>query len=151
MNDRLLQDQPRELWRWTASALAHGIRTRAISARDVTSACLQHIEEVNPTINAFVEVSEQETLASADQSDRAVAAGAMLGPLHGIPVSIKVNSDQRPARRRYHQRGCCIQGCLGQGRWTTCREPASRRRDILGPQQHARLFVSLVHSQRAAR
>lgn len=95
MNDRLLQDQPRELWRWTASALAHGIRTRAISARDVTSACLQHIEEVNPTINAFVEVSEQETLASADQSDRAVAAGAMLGPLHGIPVSIKVNSDQR--------------------------------------------------------
>jgi len=90
-----LDAQPDELWRWTATALALGIRTRAISAREATSACLRRIEQVNPSINALVEVSPEEALQAADAADRAVADGSALGPLHGVPVSIKINSDQR--------------------------------------------------------
>lgn len=90
-----LDTQPGELWRWTATSLAHGIRTRAISSREATLACLRRIEQVNPTINALVEVSPEEALEGADAADRAVAEGAALGPLHGVPVAIKVNSDQR--------------------------------------------------------
>ena len=87
--------QTGELWRWTATALAHGIRTRAISSREATLACLQRIEQVNPTINALVEVSPDEALAAADAADRAVRQGMALGALHGVPLSIKVNSDQK--------------------------------------------------------
>jgi amidase len=84
-----------ELWNWTATKLARAIRSRAISSREVVKSCLGRIEEVNPTLNALVEVSEVEALADADKADQAVARGEELGPLHGVPVSIKINSDQR--------------------------------------------------------
>jgi len=87
--------QPSELWRWSATAIAHGIRTGAISSREATQASLQRIERINPHINALVEVSPDEALNMADAADQAVAQGEDLGPLHGVPVSIKVNSDQQ--------------------------------------------------------
>jgi amidase len=55
---------------------------------------LQRIDYVNPRVNALVEISRAQALACADASDRAVAAGGVLGPLHGVPTSIKVNSDE---------------------------------------------------------
>lgn len=94
-SDPSLADQPSELWRWNTTALAHGIRTRAISSREATLSSLRRIEHVNPRLNALVEVSPAEALAAADAADRAVAEGATLGPLHGVPTSIKVNSDER--------------------------------------------------------
>jgi amidase len=84
-----------ELWRWPATALAGAIRTRRISSREATEACLARTREVNPTLNAIVEVLEAEALAAADAADRAVGRGEMLGPLHGVPVTTKVNVDQR--------------------------------------------------------
>ena len=84
-----------ELWRWPATALAGAIRTRHISSREATEACLARTREVNPTLNAIVEVLEAEALAAADAADRAVGRGEMLGPLHGVPVTTKVNVDQR--------------------------------------------------------
>lgn len=83
-----------ELWRWTATQLAQAIRTRAISSREVVQSCLDRIENVNPTLNALVEVSPDEALAVADKADQAVAKGEQMGLLHGVPVAIKVNSDQ---------------------------------------------------------
>lgn len=90
-----LSKAPDELWRWTATQIAKGVRTRAISSREATASCFKRIHEVNPTINALVEISEKEALEGADAADRAVRDGAQLGPLHGVPVSIKVNSDQK--------------------------------------------------------
>jgi amidase len=87
-------DSSAELWRWTGTDLARGIRTRRISSREAVESCLARIAQVNPHLNALVEVSPDEALAMADAADRAVAAGATLGPLHGVPVAIKVNSDQ---------------------------------------------------------
>lgn len=76
--------QPSELWRWSATELAQGIRTGAISSREATLASLQRIEQVNPHVNALVEVSPEETLEMADAADRAVASGEDLGmqPAH---------------------------------------------------------------------
>ncbi|MEA2180533.1 MAG: amidase, partial [Solirubrobacteraceae bacterium] len=85
---------PGELWRWTAVDIARGVRTRRISSREAVESCLARIDEVNPHLNALIEVTAGESLEMADAADRAVAAGEPLGPLHGVPVSIKVNSDQ---------------------------------------------------------
>ncbi len=83
-----------ELWRWTASELAHGIRTRAISSREAVGSSLARIAQVNPKLNAIVEVSEKEALQAADEADKKVAEGGELGPLHGVPTALKMNTDQ---------------------------------------------------------
>ncbi len=82
------------LWRWTATDLAHAIRTRRISSREALAACLERTERVNPTLNAIVELRADEALRGADEADRAVARGDPLGALHGVPLTVKVNVDQ---------------------------------------------------------
>lgn len=82
-----------DLWRWSAQDMAAGIRNRTISAREAVSSCLQRIDQINPTLNALTEIFHEKALVDADAADKAVAAGQALGPLHGVPISIKVNSD----------------------------------------------------------
>ena len=82
-----------ELWNWSAVDLAQAIRRREVSAREAVTSCLERIESVNPRINAVVESRPDEALAAADAADAAVAAGEPLGPLHGVPVTTKVNTD----------------------------------------------------------
>jgi amidase len=84
-----------ELWRWSATDLARAIGNRTISSREAVQANLDRIAAVNPTINAVVQVLADEALTTADQADAAVKAGAATGPLHGVPVTVKVNIDQR--------------------------------------------------------
>jgi amidase len=87
-------DLPGELWRWSAVDLARAIRTRQVSSREAVESILGRIDEVNPHLNALIALSPDESYAMADAADQAVAAGERLGPLHGVPVSTKVNSDQ---------------------------------------------------------
>ena len=82
-----------ELWRLSAVELALRIRQRELSCTEVTASVLARIGEVNPRLNALAEVMADEALAAAARADRAVAQGEMLGPLHGVPVTIKVNVD----------------------------------------------------------
>ena len=56
---------------------------------------LDRIAEVNPKLNALGEVYGEEALKAADRADQAVLAGEELGPLHGVPMSIKINSDEK--------------------------------------------------------
>ncbi|HEX2312756.1 MAG TPA: amidase [Thermomonospora sp.] len=86
-----------ELWQLPATELAAGIRTREISAVEAVRSCLGRIEDVNPALNALVDVRPEEALAEARRADAAVAAGEPLGPLHGVPVSTKLNTAQRGA------------------------------------------------------
>lgn len=72
-----------------ATELAALIRTKQLSSREVVQAHLDRIEAVNPQINAVVTLMAERALASADAADRAVITGAPLGPLHGVPFSIK--------------------------------------------------------------
>ena len=82
-----------ELWRKGALELAGLIARREVSSREVVAAHLARIDEVNPYLNAIVRRMDSEALAAADAADRAVAAGESLGPLHGVPVTVKENID----------------------------------------------------------
>jgi aspartyl-tRNA(Asn)/glutamyl-tRNA(Gln) amidotransferase subunit A len=72
-----------------ATRLAVLIRTRQLSSREVVQAHLDRIAAVNPKINAVVTLMDQTALQAADAADAAVKQGAPLGPLHGVPFTIK--------------------------------------------------------------
>ena len=82
-----------ELWRHSASDLARRIATRGISSVEVVEAHLNRIDAVNPQVNAVVRVLGDAARAAAIEADRRVAAGDLLGPLHGVPFTIKENID----------------------------------------------------------
>ncbi|HEY4028226.1 MAG TPA: amidase [Candidatus Dormibacteraeota bacterium] len=82
-----------ELWRRGAGELAAAIRERQVSSREVVEAHLGRIEEVNPHVNAITRVLAEEALLAAADADRRLAAGEEVGPLHGVPVTIKENVD----------------------------------------------------------
>ncbi|HEX7823551.1 MAG TPA: amidase [Mycobacterium sp.] len=76
-----------------ATALADLIATKQVSSREVVQAHLDRIADVNPKINAIVTLLADEALHAADAADAAVASGAELGPLHGVPVTVKDSID----------------------------------------------------------
>ncbi len=82
-----------EFWRWHAVDIARAVRTRQVSSRAIVEACLARSDEVNPQINAVVDLLASAALAAADAADQAVKRGDALGPLHGVPVTIKINVD----------------------------------------------------------
>ena len=84
-----------ELWRWDAARLAHAIRTRAVSSREAVAACLARLQSVNPRVNAVVETLADEALTRADAADRDLAKSGPTAPLLGIPVTTKINTDQK--------------------------------------------------------
>jgi amidase len=63
-----------ELWRWSATQLAHGISTGQVSAREVVQSCLDRIDAVNPGLNALIEVRPEEALEAAAEADRQTAS-----------------------------------------------------------------------------
>jgi aspartyl-tRNA(Asn)/glutamyl-tRNA(Gln) amidotransferase subunit A len=72
-----------------ATELATLIRTKQLSSHEVVQAHLDRIAAVNPKVNAIVTLIAEDALRSADAADKAVASGAQLGPLHGVPFTIK--------------------------------------------------------------
>ncbi|MGW0658528.1 amidase [Streptodolium elevatio] len=84
-----------ELWTRDGAELAAGMRAKEFTAAEVAEAFLRRIDEVNPVVNALVDVRPDEILARAAELDRAVAAGGPLAALHGVPVATKINTAQR--------------------------------------------------------
>lgn len=82
-----------EMCTWTAREQAAAIRARTVSPTEVVTAHLERIEEVNPLVNAVVSVDPERALTAARLADDAVAAGAPLGPLHGVPIAHKDTLD----------------------------------------------------------
>lgn len=74
-----------------AVELAELIRRRALSPVEITRAVLERIERRNASLGAYVLVHAERALEHARQAERSVMAGERLGPLHGVPVSIKDN------------------------------------------------------------
>ena len=72
-----------------ATELATLIRTKKVSSREVVQAHLDRIAAVNPKINAIVTLLADDALKGADAADKAIASGIELGPLHGVPFTIK--------------------------------------------------------------
>jgi amidase len=73
--------------------LAKAIKAKEVSSVEVVQACLKRIEEVNPKINAVVQLRGDEALDEARLADQAWARGESHGLLHGIPMTIKDSLD----------------------------------------------------------
>jgi aspartyl-tRNA(Asn)/glutamyl-tRNA(Gln) amidotransferase subunit A len=75
-----------------ATKLAELIRTREVSPVEVVKAHLDRIEAVDPKVNAIVTVADG-ALAAAKKAEDAIMAGGELGPLHGVPFTVKDSID----------------------------------------------------------
>jgi Asp-tRNA(Asn)/Glu-tRNA(Gln) amidotransferase A subunit family amidase len=73
----------------TAVKTAARIRHREISAMEALDAYLARIGEVNPELNAIVTLDEEGARRAAERADQATARGESLGPLHGVPFTVK--------------------------------------------------------------
>jgi amidase len=82
-----------ELWRLDATEQARLIRTGAISSVELMRATLARVDAINPRINAIVDLMAEDALAAAADADSARKTGDPLGPLHGVPVTVKINVD----------------------------------------------------------
>src|SRR6266404_3609736 len=82
-----------EIWQLSASELAQRIARRQLSSVEVVDAHLARIDEVNPALNALVRVLADEARAGAALADKKLAAGEAVGPLHGVPFTVKENID----------------------------------------------------------
>jgi amidase len=81
------------LWQLSATELAARIARRETTARAATESVLARIAEANPQVNALASVTPDKALQAADAADAKQAQGDALGPLHGVPVTIKINID----------------------------------------------------------
>jgi amidase len=73
----------------SAASMAAAIRKKEISAQELVRASLGRIEEVNPRLNAVVQVAAEQALKEARDADQALAQGHVIGPLHGVPFTLK--------------------------------------------------------------
>ena len=84
-----------DLWRLSAADLASRINSRKISAKEAAAAALARLDAVNPGINAVVDHRPEDVLKQAAAVDAAIARREDVGPLAGVPVTVKVNIDQQ--------------------------------------------------------
>lgn len=72
-----------------ATELAEAVRTKKLSPVEITQTFLERIEAVNPKINAFCTLTPDLAMTEAREAEDAVMKGRDLGPLHGVPYSVK--------------------------------------------------------------
>ncbi len=79
----------------SATWLANAIRTKQVSSEEAVRAFLQRIEQVNPKLNAVVQLRAEAALAEARDADQALGAKKGRGPLHGVPFTVKDSFDTK--------------------------------------------------------
>jgi amidase len=77
----------------TTTHLADLIRRKRVSSLEVVDACLARIEQVNPKLNAVVQIAADRARESARMADEAIVRGEVMGPLHGVPMTMKDSID----------------------------------------------------------
>jgi len=73
----------------TGTELLAKLRAREFSSRELLDLYLRRIEKLDPTINAVVTLDVERARKRADEADAARTRGALWGPLHGLPMTIK--------------------------------------------------------------
>jgi amidase len=73
----------------SATVTCQSLRQGALSSRELTAFLLSRVSALNPLLNAFLSVDAEGALRAAAQADEARSLGEQLGPLHGLPVSVK--------------------------------------------------------------
>src|SRR4026209_339138 len=84
----------RPLWQWSACDLAEAIAARRVTAVEAVGSAVDRMRATNGKINAVGDDLGEAALREAEAPDKAVSAGGPIGPLHGVPVTIKENVDQ---------------------------------------------------------
>ena len=79
----------------SATHLAEAIRDKKVSSAEVVDACVRRIEEVNPKLNAVVQLNAETARSQAREADESLARGEIKGPLHGVPMTTKDALDIR--------------------------------------------------------
>ena len=82
----------------TISDVTARVAAGQVTSETLTEECLSKIVELNPKLNAFITVTGDAALEQARAADKAIAAGRRIGPLHGIPISLKDLIDQQGVR-----------------------------------------------------
>jgi aspartyl-tRNA(Asn)/glutamyl-tRNA(Gln) amidotransferase subunit A len=77
MNLKTIAEASGQIWR------------REVSPVDLVRECLDAIERLNPSLNAFITVTAETALAEARQAEAEIQSGHWRGPLHGIPIGLK--------------------------------------------------------------
>ncbi|MFJ3925269.1 amidase [Streptomyces sp. NPDC090022] len=77
------------LWRMPAAAQAEAVRRADVSAAELVDSHLERIAEVNPRVNAVTQLLAERAREAAARTDRRRAAGEELGPLAGVPFTVK--------------------------------------------------------------
>lgn len=83
------------IWSMGTAELADRIRTKEFSSREVVDAYLDRIEAVNGRVNAITVVLASSARATADKADHQIQRGAQVGPLHGVPFTVKENIEMK--------------------------------------------------------
>ncbi len=65
------------------------VREKSVSPVELTRACLERMEQLNPALNAFITVAADAALDQAHQAEAEIQRGTWKGPLHGIPIALK--------------------------------------------------------------
>lgn len=85
---------PAEIWRWGAAEIAAQIRAGTVSSVEVVQSFYRRIDAANPQLNAIVHADRERAFEAARLADALrIDAPHALGPLHGVPVTIKLNVD----------------------------------------------------------
>lgn len=74
---------------WSLSRLSDAIQKKHLSPVDITRKLIKRIEKVNPKVNAYITVLEEQALEDAQKAEQDMMAGHWKGQLHGIPISLK--------------------------------------------------------------
>ena len=84
-----------DLWQLSATEIARATCAGELTTEEVTNSNLKRMQDVNPDLNAVVMDLSEEALERAHALDKKRTSGQSIGPLHGVPVTIKVNIDQK--------------------------------------------------------
>ncbi|HXO39658.1 MAG TPA: amidase [Candidatus Acidoferrum sp.] len=71
------------------SEASRAVQKKEVSPVELTQACLARIERLNPTLNAFITVTDTTALEAARKAEAEIARGEWKGPLHGVPLAVK--------------------------------------------------------------
>ena len=84
-----------DYWKLSAVESAKFIKDGSISAEDLVSSCIERVNQTNNKINAIVDNLSEPALEKAYELDKLTKKGKFKGPLHGVPITIKENIDQK--------------------------------------------------------
>ena len=71
------------------SEASRAVQKKEVSPVELTKACLARIEKLNPSLNAFITVTDTAALEDARKAEAEITRGEWKGPLHGVPLAVK--------------------------------------------------------------